>query len=113
MGAQVWGATEGWSGRLLGLLPSQALNPGLLNKEWESYLDSDVTFSSLFEQQEDVNSVLRQTFLGNGYNPHSPQIPRYPGLPLLSLRACFLPGSPNPASVTERGALSRLSGIPL
>ncbi|XP_055424164.1 brother of CDO isoform X5 [Bubalus kerabau] len=56
----------------------QALNPGLLNKERESYLDSDVTFSSLFEQQEDVNSVLRQTFLGNGYDPHSPQIPRAP-----------------------------------
>uniref|UniRef100_A0A8B9W568 Brother of CDO n=1 Tax=Bos mutus grunniens TaxID=30521 RepID=A0A8B9W568_BOSMU len=30
------------------------------------------------QQQEDVNSVLRQTFLGNGYNPHSPQIPRAP-----------------------------------
>ncbi|XP_040079942.1 brother of CDO isoform X2 [Oryx dammah] len=30
------------------------------------------------QQQEDVNSVLRQTFLGNGYDPHSPQIPRAP-----------------------------------
>ena len=78
MGAQVWGATEGWPGRLLGLLPSQALNPGLLNKERESYLDSDVTFSSLFEQQEDVNSVLRQTFLGNGYDPHSHKFPGTP-----------------------------------
>lgn len=73
------------------------LNPGLLDKEREGYLDSDVTFSSLFEQQEDVNSVLRQTFLGNGYDPHSPQMPRYPSLPLLSPRARFLPGSPSPA----------------
>ncbi|KAL1288563.1 BOC [Ovibos moschatus] len=30
------------------------------------------------QQQEDVNSVLRQTFLGNGYDPHSPQISRAP-----------------------------------
>lgn len=30
------------------------------------------------QQQEDVNSVLRQTFLGNGYDPHSPQMPRAP-----------------------------------
>ena len=71
------------------------LNPGLLDQERESYLDSDVTFSSLFEQQEDVNSVLRQTFLGNGYDSHSPQMPRYPSLPLLSPRARFLPGSPS------------------
>ena len=86
------------------------LNPGLLNKERESYLDSDVTFSSPFEQQEDVNSMLRQTFLGSGFDPHSPQIPRYPGLPLLSPRARFLPGFPDLASVTERGALLRPSG---
>ncbi|KAB0364667.1 hypothetical protein FD754_008823 [Muntiacus muntjak] len=30
------------------------------------------------QQQEDVNSMLRQTFLGSGYDPHSPQIPRAP-----------------------------------
>ncbi|XP_068830627.1 brother of CDO isoform X2 [Capricornis sumatraensis] len=30
------------------------------------------------QQQEDVNSMLRQTFLGNGYDPHSPQISRAP-----------------------------------
>ncbi|CAI9175781.1 unnamed protein product [Rangifer tarandus platyrhynchus] len=30
------------------------------------------------QQQEDVNSMLRQTFLGSGFDPHSPQIPRAP-----------------------------------